>query len=119
MPAAVECVRPVRGGGVAAVPGPVPELSELAVGLKRAVRWAEAERDAAAGRMLAYQHEAAADPSPAWRWYCRRMAAWDAAQAREFDDLARTLADRLGRRVAEETRGWAERQALAWLDRAA
>ena len=122
MPAAVAGLRAVRGEGVGAVPVLAPPdvggYSPLTVELRRAVRWAEAERDAAAGRAAEMFGQATAEPANGWRGYL--WAAGEAARERAAwcDDLARWLADWLGRRVGEETRARVEREALAWLDRA-
>lgn len=108
---------PVRGVGAELSATDGPTYSAFARELRRAVRWAEAERDAAAGRMTEATGQAEAESGP-WRGYLWGLAAHERERAEWCDELARYLADRLGRRVAEETRERVEREALAWLDRA-
>lgn len=91
-------------------PDYTPYLRELV----RAWRWAEAERDAAAGRMAEATGRAAGE-SGAWRGYLWGLAARERDRAAWLDGLARWLADAAGRRVSEETRARVEREALDYL----
>ena len=93
-------------------------VSRLTRTLHRAMRWAERERDAAAGRMIAATGEAEADSAAAWRQYLRAAAASERDRAAWADDLARWLGDELGRRLTADTRAWVEREALAFIEAA-
>jgi hypothetical protein len=89
------------------------------VELRRAVRGAEGQRDAAAAEACEALAAERASQCIADREYWAACGELARQRAEFYDGLARFAADWLGQRVAEETRRWVEAEALAWLDRAA
>lgn len=100
-------------GGAAAAPVPAHALSALTRELARAVRWAEAERDAAGERGMAETHLAEHGECRAVREWAAAMAGHSRERWLYFEELRLLWGEWLGRRIAVETADRVEREALA------